>query len=203
MNASLLYPYTVVLSLSCIGFAWLAERWLASRLTGPFAGAYRDVLRNSRWTASISGAVVAISLFSQIRSPGATVSVAATPWSHLPLLVQIHILMAIAAMAIGPLVLFRRKGDTAHRWLGRSWVLAMYGLAISGVQMWLSGRPNILIVFSVLTSITVTLGLIAIWRRKVEQHVRWMLGSYVGLLAAAVFSLMPGRVVANWVLALF
>jgi uncharacterized membrane protein len=203
MQANMLYAYTAALSLTCIGGAWIAERWLTPRLTGPFAEAYRAVLRNSRWSAGISGLVIALFLVGQIRGASSTVATHPTPWLDLPMVLQVHIVMAAMALVLGPVVLLRRKGDTPHRWLGRTWVLAMYGLAISGLQMWLSGRPNILIAFSIITSLTVTMGLVAIWRRQVEQHVRWMLGSYVGLLSAAVFSLMPGRVVANWVLALF
>lgn len=202
MQADLLYPYTIALSVLCAALAWAAERWLTPRLAGPFAAAYRTVLRNGRWSAIVTGGILIYFLYGQSRG-SAAVSLHAQPWATLPWVVQLHIVTAVVAMILGPTVLLRPKGDRTHRWLGRTWALSMYVLAFSGLHMWLSGRPNVLILFSVLGAASVTAGLVAAWTRRIDLHLRFMLGAYMGLLAAAAFSLMPGRWVANAILALF
>ncbi|WP_374347381.1 DUF2306 domain-containing protein [Chitinimonas sp.] len=202
MSSTMLYAYTGLLTSLCLLFSIASDRWLSPYLTGPFSDDYRRVLRNSRWSALISAVVILAFLIGNSGGKG-SIPLKPVSWFELPLSLQLHILAALPAMLIGPVVLFRRKGDMAHRWLGRAWALSMYVLAFSGLQMWLSGKPNVLIVFSIVGAGSVTAGLLAIWRGKVNHHLRFMLGAYIGLLSAALFSLMPGRIVANWILALF
>lgn len=50
-------------------------------------------------------------------------------------LVAVHVVLALAALAIGAAVLARRKGTPSHKLLGRLWVAAMVGVAVSSFRI--------------------------------------------------------------------
>ncbi len=52
-----------------------------------------------------------------------------------PGIVQIHILFAAVAMIAGPIALFRNVRDRWHKRMGYTWVVAMAGLALSGLAI--------------------------------------------------------------------
>lgn len=60
-------------------------------------------------------------------------------WPHLaalqPALVALHVASAVAALAIGPLVLAGRKGDRTHRRLGRAYVSLMLAACASAAAL--------------------------------------------------------------------
>lgn len=197
-----LMSYITVLSLICIAAPFAARRAMANRLRGTFGEDIDLVLKRAGIGAMISGAIV---FFSMVRLPvDAHISVAARAWSSLPSMVQWHITCAVIALLAGPVVLIRKKGDRLHKLVGRVWVVSMYGLALTGIPMWLahrSGGP--LILFSAITLVSLTIALRAAFKGDIRTHLRFMIGSYIGLLTALVFSMLPGRVVANWVISLF
>ncbi|MEC5216673.1 putative membrane protein [Actimicrobium sp. GrIS 1.19] len=110
-----------------------------------------------------------------------------------PPIILLHVAAASAALMTGAFVLARAKGTTRHRQLGRAWValmlitaLSSFGIRTNGNLSWIHGLA-LWIIFSL------GMGLLRIHQRNVIRHLRWMRGSYVGLLGAGMFSLMPHR----------
>ncbi len=104
-------------------------------------------------------------------------------------LVAGHAVGATLAMVLGAVnVLRRRRGDPAHRLIGRVWVVAMYLTA--GSSFWIQNlRPGSfswIHGLSVLTLVTLTLGLWHVRRGDVRSHAANMVGTYLGLLGAFV-----------------
>lgn len=114
------------------------------------------------------------------------------------LAVQIHAATAIAAFALGALVLWRRKGTQLHRWLGRIWVVLMLVAATSALfinEIRLVGPFSPIHLFVLFTYWGIGQGLHAvIVRRDIRRHRAEMQGAYLGaLLIAGAFTLLPGR----------
>jgi uncharacterized membrane protein len=110
-----------------------------------------------------------------------------------------HLLIAVAALVLGALVLFIRKGTRSHRWLGRSYLVSMLALNFSALLIYEVfdgfGAFHWLALFSLAS---VLAGYQAVWRKFPwwkNPHAYYMVGSYVGLVAAAaaeVASRVPG-----------
>lgn len=109
--------------------------------------------------------------------------------------IPIHAIAASFVVLLAPVNLLRRRKDAAHRAIGRTWVVMMYLVCVSGMFIYtLSGGLTIFHALSVFTFITTTLGVIAIRRRNVAAHVGNMVGSWLGALAAGSFAaFVPGR----------
>ncbi len=112
--------------------------------------------------------------------------------------VQIHAASALAALLLGSVVLWRRKGTRHHMRLGRVWVILMLITAVSSffiheLRTWGNFSPIHLISVYVLVSLYWAIR--AIRNGNVKSHKRSMQGMFVGgLVVAGGFSLMPGRV---------
>lgn len=102
-------------------------------------------------------------------------------------LIAIHALAASFALLFGAFQLFRKKGGKSHKILGRIWVLAMYTViftsfgitTLNGGFSWLHG-------LSLLTFVTVSIGLYAVLKGNISSHRAFMQGSYFGLLGAFI-----------------
>ena len=109
-----------------------------------------------------------------------------------------HFICALGALLLGPIVLARRKGDTIHRWLGRLWALMMLIINISALSMYdMSGRPNLFHIFALVSLITLSCALWAIWRYKLTRnpnylvtHQHCMVWAYFGLLMAGLWQVV-------------
>ena len=105
---------------------------------------------------------------------------------------QIHLATAIAAMLAGALVVFLRKGTTAHKRAGWVYVAAMVAVNVTAFMIYdLFGHFGPFHWAALFSLISVVIGLVpAITKRPKKRwlqiHAGWMAGSYVGLLAAAV-----------------
>jgi len=119
-------------------------------------------------------------------------------------LLAAHAAAALVALGLGAWQLFwSPKGTAAHRRVGRVWVALMLFVAIS--SFWITeireGRFSALHILSVVTIVTVSLGLHAAVRGQVLTHRGHMTGSWIGLLAAFVFAVaIPSRHVPQFVL---
>jgi uncharacterized membrane protein len=112
--------------------------------------------------------------------------------------IQIHATSAVAAVLLGALILWRRKGTALHKALGRLWVLLMLVTATSALfihEMRLIGPFSPIHLFSLFTYITLFNGLRAIIvHRDFRRHRAEMQGLYAGaLMLAGAFTLLPGR----------
>jgi uncharacterized membrane protein len=102
-------------------------------------------------------------------------------------LVAAHAVAATLAMVLGAVNLVRRRrGDRPHRVIGRTWVVTMYLTAVSSfwIQEIRPGRFSWIHGLSVLTIVTLTLGLWSARRGKVAAHAGNMIGTYLGLIGA-------------------
>jgi uncharacterized membrane protein len=105
-----------------------------------------------------------------------------------------HLWVAVAALAIGPLVFFRRKGDIAHRLLGFAYVVAMATTNLSALSLYeFTGGPNYFHLFAIFSLLTVSVGVIGIIFYAVKKsplaldlHLQMMSWSYFGLVLAAI-----------------
>lgn len=112
-------------------------------------------------------------------------------------LVATHAFVAGLGLVLGGWQLFAsRKGSVSHRLAGRVWVVALLYVSVS--SFWIreirEGAFSLLHVLSVVTIVTVSLGLLNAVRGKVQAHRANMTGSWLGLLGAGVAaSAVPQR----------
>jgi uncharacterized membrane protein len=120
------------------------------------------------------------------------------PLFEADLQIQIHAFSAMAAVVLGALVLWRRKGTRLHKVLGRAWVALMLVTATSALfihEMRMVGPLSPIHLFSLFTYAGVAEGLYAIIvKRDVRRHAAQMQGLYAGaLILAGAFTFLPGR----------
>lgn len=115
-----------------------------------------------------------------------------------PLLVT-HVLAASVSLPLGGYQLWRRpRGDLQHRVLGRVWALLMMWTALS--SFWIrelnAGRVSLIHVLSVVTVVSLTVGVWAIRRGDVRTHVGSMRGAWIGSLGAFAGAVaVPARLI--------
>ncbi len=129
--------------------------------------------------------------------------------TSLTTVVAIHLTCALAALLLGPLVLWTRLGVTPHpllhRSLGVTWVVLMLATAMSALfirhtdwQLSLGFTPLHLFVPLTLWSLLGAFRHLA--RGNVQGHRAAMQGLYLGAcLGAGVFTLLPQRLLGQWV----
>jgi uncharacterized membrane protein len=111
-------------------------------------------------------------------------------------LVAMHALTALTAVAIGLVVLARRKGTASHKLLGRTWVALMVAVAVSSFWIFEIRRgagPSFIHLLSVWTLISLAAAVWFIRRGNVRAHRGFMIGTFIGLGAAGLGALAPGR----------
>lgn len=113
------------------------------------------------------------------------------------LLVATHALAAGFGLVVGGWqLLLSTKGSNAHRVAGHSWVIALLYVSVS--SFWIreirDGAFSFLHVLSVVTIVTVLLGLVAAVRGNIPSHRGNMTGSWLGLVGAGIAaSAVPER----------
>lgn len=117
-----------------------------------------------------------------------------------PLVIQLHLGAALAALVIGALLMLGRKGVTFHRRAGWLWVGAM--AIVAGSSIFITGvsgdRWSFIHMFTGWTLIALPLAVIAARRHDVKQHRRFMMGLfYGGLIIAGALTFIPGRTLWN------
>lgn len=117
-----------------------------------------------------------------------------------PLVIQLHLGAALAALVIGALLMLRRKGVTFHRRAGWLWVGVM--AIVAGSSIFITGvngdRWSFIHMFTGWTFIALPLAVIAARRHDVKQHRRFMMGMfYGGLIIAGGLTFIPGRTMWN------
>jgi uncharacterized membrane protein len=118
------------------------------------------------------------------------------------IVIALHAGGATVALTLGAYTLIRRtRGDRAHRWVGRVWVVAMYWTILSSFTIkelrpghfsWIHG-------LSAFTFGTLSIGLWAAVTHRVRWHRSFMTGSYFGLVGAFVGAVVvPARKIPQW-----
>ncbi len=168
---------------------------------------------HSRRTIIIIAAInaVLILLFSAMSfwGGGFAVGNGQTAASKLSWPVIIHLATVIPAIPLGGYILWRKKGDRVHKALGKLWagmmmVTALVSFAIGQPGTGVGGTGlSFIHIFSVVTVISIPLGIWAIRRGNIRAHYQCMQGPYIGLFIAGFFAFMPGRLMHILVFDLF
>jgi uncharacterized membrane protein len=112
--------------------------------------------------------------------------------------IALHAFAAMAAFALGVVQLAAPKGTLPHRTLGWIWVCLMISVALSSFwihQIRLLGPWSPIHLLSILTLVTVPLGVWKAHRHEVADHRRVMILIFSGaLVIAGLFTLLPGRI---------
>ena len=111
-----------------------------------------------------------------------------------------HLILALIALIIGSINLISKKGTTRHKLIGWFWIIFMTYVSIS--SFWIKelndGDYSWIHLLSIITLLSLIFSIIAIKFGFVKIHSFFMLGTYIGLFIAGIFTLMPGRYIANF-----
>lgn len=120
-----------------------------------------------------------------------------TAFTEASLIIQIHVLAALAAAVIGPLALLRKRKDRIHKVAGYFWIAVMAITALTSFFIW---QIRVVALFSpihILSIITVVGLFQAVYRikqRDIVGHKRvlWRL-YYQAIGLAGLFAFLPNR----------
>src|SRR3954470_3866304 len=104
-------------------------------------------------------------------------------------LIALHAIGATFSLAVGAMVMLRRrKGDRAHRRVGRLWMAAMYWTAGSsfGIRALHPGHLSWIHGLSAWTLVSLTVALWAARTHRRRLHRDFVVGSYFGLVGAGL-----------------
>jgi uncharacterized membrane protein len=113
----------------------------------------------------------------------------------IPFIIQLHIVAAVAAVALGTLNLARKKGGATHRTVGWVWITAMMVVALG--SFWIRGPKGGLSWIHVLSTVSIINIVLAVYfarTRNFKAHKGCMIGGFSGLVIAGIFTLLPGRI---------
>ena len=120
------------------------------------------------------------------------------PLLHASPTIQIHAGAAVAALVVGGVVLFRRKGDAPHKRLGRVWVGLMVIVCVGSLFIWeirMVGLFSPIHLLSIVTLILLYRSVMSARKRQVRMHRGIMQGTYfLALIVTGFFTFMPGRI---------
>jgi uncharacterized membrane protein len=106
--------------------------------------------------------------------------------------ILLHIVTVVPALGLGITQLLRPKGSATHRLLGRIWVALMLVTAVSSFGIRRDGF-SLIHALSVFTIIAIVAGLLYARAGNTRRHKAWMIGAFIGAIAAGIGALMPGR----------
>lgn len=114
--------------------------------------------------------------------------------------VHIHLAATILALALGAVMLIRRKGTLSHRTLGWAWVGLMLVAAVS--SFWITGLRDggfsPIHILSVVVLVSVPAAIYAIRNGRVNTHRRVMqIVLFSGLVLPGLLTLLPGRLLGG------
>ncbi|MCA3510688.1 MAG: DUF2306 domain-containing protein [Rhodobacter sp.] len=111
--------------------------------------------------------------------------------------IQLHVVAAFFAVALGPVAILRRSRDIVHRAAGRAWVVSL--AVTAGSSFWITGMPmigpfSVIHVLSVVTLVSLVSALRAVRSGDVARHGATMRALYAqALMLAGTFTFLPGR----------
>lgn len=161
----------------------------------------------TRWLPNEALAAAAVVLFV---AAVAAIARGRPYWAELPPLIWLHLASILAATALTPVMLLRRKGDRPHRRLGHVWVAAMlltaatslfFNARVDGVQNWgvFSGDISPIHLLSVWVLVQVSLIVARARRHDRAGHEASVRGMILGALIVAGFFTFPfGRLLGTW-----
>lgn len=117
-------------------------------------------------------------------------------FAGLPLAIKLHVLGALAALALGGVLMSLRKGRAFHRAAGWAWVGLVF--LVAGSSLFITtlnpGRFSLLHLVTGWTLIALPLAVLWAKRHDVGRHRRAMMGLFYGGFAINLFiAFIPGR----------
>ena len=111
-------------------------------------------------------------------------------------MITLHTILAVLALAVGPVVLFGGKGGRGHRRLGYLFAVALLGVDLSAFAIYeVSGRPTMIHALAIVNLATLAAGVRAALQGRIAAHQSHMAYAYAGLIAALTVrlqSFLPG-----------
>jgi uncharacterized membrane protein len=122
------------------------------------------------------------------------------PLLNASLVIQLHAVAAMSALALGIVQFASAKGTLPHRTFGWIWVVLMVTVAVS--SFWIHGRQiklgepwSPIHLLSIFSLIMLPLGIWLAHRHRVRGHRITMISIFTGgLVIAGLFTLVPGRI---------
>lgn len=111
--------------------------------------------------------------------------------------ILIHLITALAAVAVGAAMFLLKKGTQLHRMTGRVWVLLMAVTALVSFGIQSKGHLSWIHLLSALVLYMLALAVWSIRQRRISAHKRAVAGAYIGLVIAGMFALAPWRRLGN------
>ena len=125
------------------------------------------------------------------------------PFFAATLVIQVHVLAATLALLVGLGQFALGRGSRTHRISGWLWVVLMAATAMSSFfihEIRLVGLWSPIHLLSILTLISLVLGIRAIRRRDIKMHRYTMTALFsFALVGAGIFTLLPGRMMSSLV----
>jgi len=118
------------------------------------------------------------------------------PIVHASLAVQIHIVVAFVALAIGIVMYRRKKGTKSHKLMGRIFVFFLLTTAVSAIfiRQLNNGNFSWIHIFVPITFIGAFQAIFWIRRGNLRKHKKAVQGMFFGaLLIPGILSFLPGR----------
>jgi uncharacterized membrane protein len=107
--------------------------------------------------------------------------------------IMMHLTTVVPAAVVGTAVLLLPKGTRTHTLLGRQWVLLMIATSLVSFFILRDGLSAIH-VLSVITLVSVAVGVRAARLRRLRTHIPCMVIAYISTFIAGAFAvLLPGR----------
>lgn len=110
--------------------------------------------------------------------------------------VKIHWIAAMIALALGVLMLVRKKGTTSHKAIGRAFIAIMIVTALSSffIREINNGSLSWIHIFIPITFFASWEAIHYIRKGDVKRHKRAVIGMFFGaLLIPGLFTFLPGR----------
>jgi uncharacterized membrane protein len=114
-------------------------------------------------------------------------------------LIFAHLVCALGALALGAVILVRRKGTASHRATGWAWVLLMGSTMLTSAFIRDYRMPNVAGItpihfFTAMVAVQLPRAVLAARRGDIALHRKEMRGLYTGgCVVAGLFTLLPGR----------
>lgn len=114
--------------------------------------------------------------------------------------VQLHVVAALALIPLTAIQFWRPKRGDWHRWFGWAWVVLMTVTAVS--SFWIHGIRLVgpfspIHALSLFTLANLYLGIRARRQGRITAHKSHMIGIAAGWAGAGLFTLLPGRIMAQ------
>jgi uncharacterized membrane protein len=114
-------------------------------------------------------------------------------------LIVFHVFAAFASLLLGAAMFLRAKGTPSHRFMGRLWVATMAATALGSFWIASAGHWSWIHLLSAWTLFGLFMAVRHIRRGQVAAHRGWMIGLYIGLCTAGIFTLLPNRLLGSLV----